>query len=155
MTVIGINGEPLLLDPDKVLRTLPLVHGVRAFEDDEWMVAFGHHHPRRAIAVFNALYRRACLRWDSHPPLHPRWGASLPGGWPSRPCYPSVAAELEYRWWRLIDSCPDEERPGHRGSDDYDDPCLHCLALSDPIGWVAAQCPATDPGAFPVTIWQP
>jgi hypothetical protein len=90
MTTVGMDGKPLILDPGTVALTLPLVHGVRAFVDDEeCMIAFGHHHPRRVVAVFHALYRRDYQRWCPRPRLHPRWGESLCGGWQWRPSIPA------------------------------------------------------------------
>lgn len=149
-----ITRHPLIVDPDQAIHTLPLVHGVRAMEDEEgWMTAIGHHHPRRAIAAFNALHRRNALRpWPtSH--LYPRWGESMSGADPWRPSYPYIAETLEYRWWRLIDSCPDEGMPGHRGIDDDEEPCHHCVVLYDAVDWLAVDCDPDHPDAFAVTIW--
>lgn len=102
-------------------------------DDGDWIVALGHHEPRRVVAALNRHVRHD-LGWSS---LSDEW---------DDPTYPDVVRLTRQTWCVLAEGCAD-----HRDGPDAE--CAFCRDVQQAEWWLDWHGITEDtPGAFPITV---
>lgn len=111
---------------------------ISAIGEDGALIVLGHHDRRRTVAALNRYSRKlfgfASLLDDP------------------AATYADAEVGLHERWAVLVTECDD------RGThDDYtatDGFCPRCREIAEAMWWIRYDAAETDPGAFPVMVWE-
>lgn len=112
---------------------------VSPIAEDGALIVLGHHDDRRrVIAALNRHAREVCGLIN----LADERGAS----------YDDAEGGLHRHWAVLVEECDDPDRHGDAAAEGYE--CSRCAEIEQGPWWINWAAKETDPGAFPVMVWE-